>query len=202
MAEFIAFPKLARLSRDCVITEKLDGTNAAVVIEPIEEPGSELVLANMLASVGSLGIWAQSRKRLLTPGKTTDNYGFAQWVQDHAEELRALGPGHHYGEWYGQGIQRNYGLEERRFALFNVSRWGTESERPACCEVVPTIYTGIFTTAAVEAACDRLREYGSLAVKGFMDPEGVVIYHTAAGQLFKKTLKDDGVPKSLLQEAA
>jgi hypothetical protein len=24
-----------------------------------------------------------------------------------------------------------------------------------------------------------------------MDPEGIVIFHTASGQLFKKTLKDD-----------
>jgi hypothetical protein len=30
-----------------------------------------------------------------------------------------------------------------------------------------------------------------------MDPEGIVIYHTAAGTLFKKTCVDDHKPKSL-----
>ena len=32
--DFIPFTKLARLSRDIVITEKLDGTNASVLITP------------------------------------------------------------------------------------------------------------------------------------------------------------------------
>jgi hypothetical protein len=29
-----------------------------------------------------------------------------------------------------------------------------------------------------------------------MDPEGVVVFHTASGQLFKKTIKGDQAPKS------
>lgn len=29
---FAEFPKIARLSRECVITEKIDGTNAQVVV--------------------------------------------------------------------------------------------------------------------------------------------------------------------------
>lgn len=31
---FEAFPKIPRLNRDITITEKIDGTNVAVVIEP------------------------------------------------------------------------------------------------------------------------------------------------------------------------
>ena len=30
MEEFVGFPKIPRLTRDCVITEKLDGTNASI----------------------------------------------------------------------------------------------------------------------------------------------------------------------------
>lgn len=30
--EFNGFPKIARLSRECVITEKIDGTNAQIFI--------------------------------------------------------------------------------------------------------------------------------------------------------------------------
>jgi hypothetical protein len=32
MLEFVKFDKLARISRDCTITEKLDGTNAQIHI--------------------------------------------------------------------------------------------------------------------------------------------------------------------------
>ena len=34
MIEFKSFPKIPRLFRDCVITEKLDGTNGIVHIQP------------------------------------------------------------------------------------------------------------------------------------------------------------------------
>jgi hypothetical protein len=38
-----------------------------------------------------------------------------------------------------------------------------------------------------------LKANGSYAVPGFMDPEGIVIYHTAGGHLYKKTFEgDDG----------
>jgi len=30
--EFKEFPKIARLSRECIITEKIDGTNASILI--------------------------------------------------------------------------------------------------------------------------------------------------------------------------
>src|ERR1700744_4152565 len=85
-------------------------------------------------------ISAQSRNRLLTPGKN-DNYGFAGWVEENKEELFKLGPGHHFGEWWGKSIARNYGLDERRFSLFNVKRW-VEDTKPSCCHVVPVIYAG------------------------------------------------------------
>ena len=174
--EFQAFPKIPRLRREVVITEKIDGTNAAVIIT---EDGE---------------IAAQSRSRLLTPGKTTDNYGFAAWVQDNREELLRLGPGRHFGEWYGQGIQRNYGLTERRFALFNTARWDPWSVlTPPCCSVVPVLYTG--NLADVDEVVRVLREGGSCAVPGFMQPEGVVVYHTASRSLFKQLLDNDDTPK-------
>jgi hypothetical protein len=172
--DFEEFPKMARLSRGCVITEKLDGTNAQICIG---EDGS--------FQVGS-------RTRWITP--EDDNYGFARWAMDHKDELLALGPGRHFGEWWGQGIQRKYPIGEKRFSLFNVSRWAGD-ERPACCHLVPTLYQGLFTTDAVESALSKLREEGSLAAPGFMNPEGVVVFHLAAGMGFKKTLEKDEVPK-------
>ena len=170
---FEGFESIARLSRECVVTEKIDGTNAQIYV------GDDgLVLAG-------------SRNRWLGLEKTEDAFGFARWVKEHEDELRTgLGPGRHYGEWWGAGIQRRYGLSEKRFSLFNVGRW--EENRPACCHVVPTLYTGRFESSRVDGCLDYLAKTGSVAAPGFMNPEGVVIWHEAARVLFKKTLDGDG----------
>lgn len=172
---FTEFIKIARLSRDMVVTEKLDGTNASVYVAD-----DGLVLAG-------------SRNRWLTI--EADNFGFARWVKEHEEELRLLGPGQHFGEWWGAGIQRRYGLSEKRFSLFNVGRWGDEGKdkRPSCCHVVPVLLRWTFDTTMVDSVLRTMAEQGSIAAPGFMQPEGVVVFHAASGQLFKKTLdKHDG----------
>jgi len=184
---FAPFPKLARLSRECTITEKIDGTNAQVLI--IAEDAPNFIPDDfMLAQVGGFGLWAGSRTRMIWPGKNTDNYGFARWVFENADELVKLGPGRHFGEWWGKGIQRGYGLDERCFSLFDTHKWGFD--RPACCDVVPVLYKGEFTTDAVEAAMEDLRKEGSHAVINFMNPEGIVVYHEHARVAFKKTFDD------------
>jgi hypothetical protein len=175
---FIEFPKLSRLSRECVITEKIDGTNAQIYISDDLET-----------------VMAGSRTRWITP--KDDNYGFAGWVEANKEELLKLGPGRHFGEWWGKGIQRKYGMTSKVFSLFNTARWSDDAVRPACCRVVPVIYSGLFTTGIVQGAIDYLALHGSLAAPGFMKPEGVVVYHTAAGISFKKTIEKDESPKSL-----
>jgi hypothetical protein len=53
----------------------------------------------------------------------------------------------------------------------------------------------MFTQRAVIDAIENLQAYGSIAAPGFMQPEGVVIYHHAANQLFKKTIIGDEKPK-------
>lgn len=170
------FPKIPRFNREIVITEKIDGTNGVVYVT---EDGR---------------VAAGSRKRWLHP-QNSDNFGFAAWVREHESDLRELGPGFHYGEWYGQGIQRNYSLDHRRFALFNVHRWADPNWRPACCDVVTVLHRGLVRIDAVNTALDWLRYHGSATVPGFTDPEGIVIYHTAAKQLFKITLENDEKPK-------
>jgi len=42
----------------------------------------------------------------------------------------------------------------------------------------------------------NLKNNGSMAVNGFMKPEGIVIYHTAANIFFKKTIDNDDFRKS------
>jgi RNA ligase-like protein len=172
MIPFPPMPKIARLSRDMIVTEKIDGTNASIFIG---EDGT---------------IQAGSRTRWITP--ENDNFGFAKWVQANADCLRALGPGHHFGEWWGLGIQRGYGLTGKHFSLFNVSRW-RDAVLPTCVSLVPILYEGPFDTGMVDGQLDDLRVTGSLAAPGWMQPEGVVIYHVQGNVLFKKTLdKNDG----------
>jgi hypothetical protein len=110
-----------------------------------------------------------------------------------------LVPGRHFGEWWGLGIQRGYGLKEKRFSLFNTGRWN-ECNIPKCCNVVPILYEGIFDKFDAETIIESLRGCGSIAAPGFMNPEGMIIYHTAGNVYFKKTLKNDDVPKSLKGE--
>ncbi len=90
---------------------------------------------------------------------------------------------------------------EKRFSLFNVSRWADvppegRSPRPSCCSIVPVLYSGPFETQAIHNVLAFLVGQGSMAAPGFMKPEGVVVFHTAAGAMFKKTIEKDDMPKS------
>ena len=197
-ADFNGFPKMARLNRQCIVTEKIDGTNAQILIT---EDG---------------GFYTGSRNRWITP--QDDNFGFSAWAHEHKEELMQLGVGRHFGEWWGQGIQRKYGLDHKRFSLFNTLRWHTYGEpprpipnndpraevkytRPApdCCHVVPVLYEGLFSTLTVHDCLYELDIYGSNAAPGFMKPEGIIVYHVAAGVGFKVTIENDHQPKGLTQ---
>ena len=213
--DFIPFTKLARLSRDIVITEKLDGTNASVAIFKSEEIHPNAVSVWTSPEGCAIQMVAGSRTRWIKPGN--DNFGFAAWVLENERELRPLGLGRHFGEWWGQGIQRKYGLDHKRFSLFNTGRWARHDEEltpipqadpraepkfklrpPACCDVVPTLYTGAFCTNSIDSVLHHLASTGSVAAPGFPNPEGIVIYHSAAGVSFKKTIDHDGLPKSLV----
>lgn len=194
--EFNEFPKIGRLSRECIITEKIDGINAQICIT---EDGRFLT---------------GSRSRWITP--EDDNYGFSRWANERKDLLMKLGVGRHFGEWWGSGCQRGYGLTkgDKRFSLFNVTRWclsGQTPQRiamadpriekyqevlPEGCLLVPVLFRGMFTTEACETALNHLRLNGSLAAPGFMKPEGIVCSHTSANCGFKKTLENDEVPKS------
>ena len=98
--------------------------------------------------------------------------------------------------------------------MFNTIRWtlhGTEPQRivtqdpriekyqgvlPECCGLVPVLFKGMFSTQVVDEVIETLKTSGSLASPGFMKPEGVVIFHTAANMAFKKTIEKDEEHKS------
>ena len=161
--EFQAWPKIPRtnVGLECVITEKIDGTNACIIVETDSENNPYVA-----------GV--QSRKRLITPD--SDNMGFANWVNDNKETLaQGLGHGYHYAEWAGPGIQKNpHNLEQKTFFLFNTERWREDRAGvPPLCSVVPVLYEGLFEQGVLDDVMMELKENSDeLGYKA----EGVIVY--------------------------
>lgn len=188
---FERFPSLSRFSQGWTVTEKIDGTNAQVFIIPCTGD-FENYKSEALAEKEGLYLFAGSRSRRIT--LDNDNMGFARWAQQNAEMLlTTLGEGRHFGEWWGQGIQRNYGLKEKRFSLFNALRWKQE-ELPEDLHVVPCLLRDTYidnASSTFNSLLEELHKNGSYAAPGFDNPEGIVMYHRQSGVSFKKTFDYD-----------
>lgn len=192
---FVKFPSLTRFSHDWVITEKIDGTNACVLILPRDADDDGFVAVSITKD---FKLYAQSRNNLIYPDQ--DNAGFAGWVKNNTAALaEILGEGRHFGEWCGAGIQRRYGLPNKKFALFNTHRWRDLSGHPdggllnGQLTVVPVLAEGYMDNPGQVAldCMNKLKEQGSAFAPGFMDPEGVVMRHNPSGTVFKKTFDYD-----------
>lgn len=205
--EFQAWPKTPRLFRDIIITEKMDGANAAVVIQELGEDEhlvDDTVIATVLHEGKYYVVGAQSRKRIVTP--EDDNYGFAAWVQHNAEDLfDALGPGRHFGEWWGAGIQGRYqymkSANMRGFSLFNVDRhqdlrlWTREpGGRQVFVEPALVLYRGPFSEKVIRERLEDLKEHGSITSPGDK-AEGVCVFHTQSRKVYKYTIDGDDAHK-------
>mgnify|MGYP001574562811 FL=1 len=164
---FCSWRKIHRFYRDWEITEKIDGTNGVVY-----------VTAEGRVLVGSRNRWLSESR---------DNHGFWRWSQENAEALALLGEGYHWGEWWGQGIQRGYGMPKKAFSLFD-----TTPNATGVCSVVPVLHHGPFTEDILQSVCAKLRSGGSVAAPGWFSPEGVVLRHCPSGTLFKYTFDGDG----------
>lgn len=169
--EFNPWPKIPRGQHEnVVITEKMDGSNSCIVIKD-----------------GSI-IGIQSRKRFISPGKDSDNFGFAAWVHTNAQKLLGLGDGEHYGEWAGPKIQNNpHALEEKKFFLFNTFRWHENHMPPECCDIVPVLYRGELTDNCIDLVMQELLES---AAGTSIVPEGVIVYYCNTRRNEKYTFKD------------
>lgn len=172
MTEFKAFPKIPHYKHlHCVVTQKLHGTNAGIVIEQI---GDEMYVK------------AQSRTRFITP--QDDNYGFAAWVEANKEALVAyLGVGTHYGEFIGPSINSGEGLTERTFVLFDY--WRYKGEPPSQVKLVPVLYSGTFDPDKVTETTDSLKTNGSRLAPGFMRPEALWSLSRGSGSSYRLTLR-------------
>lgn len=170
MFEFREWPKIPRgQNEEITITEKIDGTNACVVIG---DDGKFL--------------GCQSRNKIITPN--SDNMGFATWAEKNKIELEKLGPGYHYGEWAGPGIQQNkHKLETKKFFLFNSQRWSNNTDRPSCCDVVPVLFEGEYKYDVPQLIMGLLMNE---AKKMNYEPEGIVIWFHKTRRYEKHTFKN------------
>lgn len=216
MIEFRAWPKTPRLNRDMIVTEKIDGTNAAVIVhkldgldgfafDPLLHLNGEAVTHDGVSKHVMVGddrflVAAQSRKRIISPGKTTDNAGFARWVRDNAQGLaETLGEGYHYGEWWGaQNARKALDQGEQRLSLFNVNRYAdADLSAVPGLDTVPVLYEGPFSQDRVQLIVQELREFGSKAHPG-VPAEGVIVFHKAAGHVYKVLCENDELPKGVV----
>lgn len=173
MTEFKPFPKIARLYdtyNPIIVTEKADGSNGAIQVED-----------------GKV-VAAQSRKRIITP--ESDNHGFARWVYDNADTLASdLGDGTHFGEWVGPKIQRGYGLDRKKFLLFNSPRWSGVEFQTENLGTVPILFKGVVALTEIDVAVRlslaHLEESGSEINPDFKQPEGVVVFFTSNNTGYK-----------------
>ena len=79
-------------------------------------------------------------------------------------------------------------MNEKRFSLFNIHQW--VDGRPACCHVVPVLWQGAFDSYFINQVLEELK-LGSYAAPGFMNPEGIMVFHTAGNNMFKVTCEND-----------
>lgn len=170
--EFTGFGSTSRLYRGCTITEKIDGTNAQIYITEDE------------FLVGSRNRWITSE---------SDNFGFAKFCYANKEELiKNLGPGRHFGEWWGGGVTKAKfpGKEGKTLSLFdNPSLWecplnigGVRVSAP------PILYSGDYKDGLVTSIMEKLISDGSVNWPG-TEVEGIVL-RFKTGEKFKVTVDD------------
>lgn len=183
--DFKAFSEIKKYrSPRLTITQKIHGTNAQVTIwkEHVWHPDTGCEWEEIVSGGSEEIIWhirAGSRTKWIYPGKDTDNFGFAAFVDANKNEfIEKLGEGTHYGEWAGPGINSGEGLTEKTFVLFNFDRY-KDKPLPPQTVLVPVLYDGVTDYFSIDYIINSkmsvLKTSGSRLVPGFMRPEGVVI---------------------------
>jgi hypothetical protein len=198
-------PKLKRwvnapdLFGSATLTELLDGHTIGIHIDTLKpdpytgEVGvrrGDVMRVDPSGAAQFYRVWVQNRQRIVTPDQR-DAQGVAAWAAAHAGALaETLGPGIHFGEWWGYKICRGYGLPagDRRFSLFNTARWRyIDGTQVPSLYTVPVLWEGPLADNfnTVTDQMDKLMAEGSSAVPGYRHPEGVMLYHGSADVMMK-----------------
>lgn len=171
MIEFKTWPKTTRLCSKCVITEKLHGSNGAVIFY--------IVRNGLFNPTYTIYVAAQTRNRLVDVND--DQTGIAKWTLQNQEtlikdlvqyqdpETPVIGTFYHYGEFMTRGHK------EPHFYLFNTRRWSGSQFHTPTLKTVPILFEGEFYEGLVEEMLEDLRTNGSRVHPG-IPAEGVVTY--------------------------
>lgn len=190
-AKFVPFAKISHLKSPCIITEKIDGTNACLEVTETSMTACSRTRRLVTTYADAPTVWYEHDAK----GRPVDNYGFGAWAAENSHLLARLAPGRHFGEWYGRGIQRGYGLPVKKLAFFNTSMTDPKATLPELAEVVrctPVLYEGEFSELAIENAMATLMVHGSYAAPGCMHPEGVVVHFLHNRTSFKVVFDGKG----------
>lgn len=189
-ANYNSFPSIERLENIyCIISEKIDGTNG-------------------LIEINETNVRFGSRNRYIS--FSDDNAGFANFFKDYEARFKDAAkdittdesyPLRIYGEWFGRGIQRGYGLKDKFFMPFSFFYGEKLIEYQVPNVIAPNImYTGKFSMEVVSACMQQLKLNGSGIVKGYKQPEGIVIFFPKYNFRLKETFDGakwkDALPKS------
>jgi len=168
--KYPSFPSIERIENiRCFINEKIDGTNGMIEI------------TKDALRFGSRNTYLSSKE---------DNHGFYKFCKEYITYpvsdiiIRRLYPNNPptypvriYGEWFGKGIQRTYGLKARYFMPFNPYHADALTYCGVPYIVYPAeLYSGKFSVSQLELCMDDLKLRGSKVIEDYMNPEGVVIY--------------------------
>ncbi len=224
-ANYSSFPSIERLENIyCIISEKVDGTNGLI---EIHNPGSGCSSEQCTAFPCGVKDCSEepvikfgSRNRYIT--FNDDNAGFANFFRHYEarfkdvaadivlKELKVSGetltecqeqyPLRIYGEWFGSGIQRGYGLKDKFFMPFSTFYAEKLIEYQVPNIVKPNImYTGKFSQE-IANTCMQTLTNGSLVIPEFKRPEGIVIhfpkYNFRLKQTFEGSKWEQNIPKA------
>ncbi len=204
-------PKLKRfgitpeLFSEATLCERIDGHTVGIHIEPLKTDPASGEVGVRAGDVMFMGatqhaqfyrVWVQNRNRIITPDQR-DVAGVAAWAQAHAAQLaETLGPGIHFGEWWGYKICRGYGLGpgDRRFSLFNTMRWSfIDGTQVPSLYISPVLWEGDLGQGwgTIVEEMDKLLAGGSVAAPGYRHPEGVILYHHGADTMMQHTFPNN-----------
>jgi len=179
---FEAWPKTARGFGPALYTEKLDGSNVAVIFERRYGTEAFADMNNVVIKDTNTGelfiihVAAQTRTQMAFI--EDDQVGIAQWVADRKYSLvrdlynfnRGADLERHYGEYV-----KGKGLKVPHVFLFNAYRWREAEFATEGLSVVPVLYEG---EHSYEQLTDTLRDLELNGSRVLDSPaEGVIVFH-------------------------
>lgn len=190
--KYPSFNKIERLENIyCIISEKIDGTNGLIEInyDSVKFGSKNRYLESHEDNAGFMNFYSYHKNIFINTAKELNE----KEIEISGETLtkyEEIYPIHIYGEWFGKGIQRGYGLDKKFFMPFNPEYAELLIEHEVPHIVRPYIlYEGKFSEKVATSSMHFLKEEGSYVIPKYMKPEGIVIYFPKYNFYLKDTFE-------------